>query len=369
MAPPVTEELESVPPKPTVCIAMIVKNEAAIIERCLDSALPLADRWLIIDTGSTDDTCALIERKLSDLPGELLRSKWRDFGTNRSELMREARNAADWLLLLDADFVVEHDPGWDQELQRTDVDSFLVDVTEDEVGHYLMPSLVRGRRPWYFEGVTHESITSDTPGRREFIASLRIRHLADGNSRADRLVRDRTLLMQDLLANPDNPRSVFDLAQTLRDLGETTRAIGLYRRRVRMGGPVEEEFYAQYQIGILLMEQSWPQAVPALLKAYSLSPNRAEPLYHLARGYRRRAMYPLAHLFAQAGMAIAAPDDGLFVESYVYDWGLRFERSVAAWYVDRRGECYADSIILRDRPVPEPWLASVKSNLALFETG
>lgn len=55
----------------TICLTMIVKDEAAVIERCLESALPLIDRYLIVDTGSTDNT---------KIPGRFLSRPWRSFG-------------------------------------------------------------------------------------------------------------------------------------------------------------------------------------------------------------------------------------------------------------------------------------------------
>jgi hypothetical protein len=37
--------------KQSVCLNMIVKNEADVIRRCLDSVRPIIDRWVIVDTG------------------------------------------------------------------------------------------------------------------------------------------------------------------------------------------------------------------------------------------------------------------------------------------------------------------------------
>ena len=37
-----------------ICLTMIVKDEAKIIERCLSSVLDYIDYWIICDTGSTD---------------------------------------------------------------------------------------------------------------------------------------------------------------------------------------------------------------------------------------------------------------------------------------------------------------------------
>ena len=40
----------------TISLCMIVKNEEAILARCLDSIADLMDEIIIVDTGSTDRT-------------------------------------------------------------------------------------------------------------------------------------------------------------------------------------------------------------------------------------------------------------------------------------------------------------------------
>lgn len=50
----------------TISLCMIVKNEEAILERCLDSIKDLMDEIIIVDTGSTDNTRA-IALKYTDL--------------------------------------------------------------------------------------------------------------------------------------------------------------------------------------------------------------------------------------------------------------------------------------------------------------
>lgn len=40
----------------SISLCMIVKNEEAILERCLDSLEGLMDEIIIVDTGSTDNT-------------------------------------------------------------------------------------------------------------------------------------------------------------------------------------------------------------------------------------------------------------------------------------------------------------------------
>lgn len=55
----------------TISLCMIVKNEEAVLARCLDSVAPLMDEMIIVDTGSTDHTKEIARRytdKIFDFP-------------------------------------------------------------------------------------------------------------------------------------------------------------------------------------------------------------------------------------------------------------------------------------------------------------
>src|SRR5580692_5161489 len=97
----------------SICLNMIVKNEASVTRRCLDSVRPFVSSWAIVDTGSTDGTQDVIRAHLRDLPGELFERPWRDFGTNRSEAIELARARADYLIIIDADEVLEAAPAFE----------------------------------------------------------------------------------------------------------------------------------------------------------------------------------------------------------------------------------------------------------------
>ena len=86
---------------PTWSLCMIVKNEEAVLERCLNSAAALADEIVIVDTGSTDDTKEIAGRftdRIYDFP-------WRDdFAAARNFSFSKAEG--DYLMWLDADDVL-----------------------------------------------------------------------------------------------------------------------------------------------------------------------------------------------------------------------------------------------------------------------
>ena len=107
---------------PTVCLNMIVKNEAKVITRMLQSVLPMIDSYCICDTGSTDNTTALIETfmRQHSVPGMILHEPFRDFGHTRSFALQAAAEHmdADYLLLLDADMILQYPGGVDSTTDR-----------------------------------------------------------------------------------------------------------------------------------------------------------------------------------------------------------------------------------------------------------
>jgi glycosyltransferase involved in cell wall biosynthesis len=320
--------------RPHVRLAMIVRNEAAIIDRVLSSALPVIDSWRIIDTGSTDDTRAIIASTLSAVPGELRESEWVDFGHNRSELVAWAAEGANWLLLLDADMTIETDDDLLDQLLTITADAALVPINSGV--SYRMPYLVRGDRPWHYAGRTHEHLSSTEPYKTEWFDGLRITHLGDGSSHEVKLERDLELLGLDLLEAPDSTRTVFYLAQTYRDAGERELALEHYRRRASMGGWDEEVFWSLYQAALLEEALESPTATDAFLAAWDARPERAEPLYRLARRHRLLRRHYAAWLFASAATALEQPDDTLFVDAEVYRWAAAFERADAGWRLGHR---------------------------------
>lgn len=345
-------------PAPTICLCMIVKDEAKVIERCLASVRDLVDTWVISDTGSTDGTQELIRRALAGVPGELHQDPWVDFGHNRTRNIRRARGRADYLLLIDADMVVRQEGA----LPPLTADSYLLRHAADL--EYRIKRLVRGTVDWRYEGATHEYLTTDQPERAADLDALVIEHFADGGSRSDKFERDARLLRADLERDPGNARAVFYLAQTMRDLGSTEEAVELYRRRAQMGGWAEEVYYALLQVGVLTAELGdWPTAMDALLQAWESRPQRLEACYELSSRLRKLGRYRAAHAFAGAGLDAGMPRDWLFTQPWVYRWGLLFEYSITSYWVgDPQGSLAACDRLLALTDLPPVYREQTLAN-------
>ncbi len=342
----------------TIGLCMIVRNEEAVIERCLESVSGLIDSWVICDTGSTDGTPERVRSALAGLPGELHQTPWVDFGHNRSELMELAYGSADYLLLVDADMTIRVRA----QFRELSEDAYMLRETGQL--DFGVLRVVRGDRRWWYEGATHEYIATDGRFGQGQLDELLVEHHADGFARRDKLIRDVGLLKRDLARDPNDPRSTFYLAQTYRDLGKPELAIQHYRRRVQLGGWDEEVFYANFQQGALLAEEDLLAAEPVLLEAWERRPTRAEPLHALARAHSRNGNFAVAHMFASRGLEIPYPSDVLFIHRWVYEWGLRLEQAVAAAGLGRREEARAGlEELLRDEDLPRHVEQHVRSSL------
>lgn len=316
----------------TIALCMIVRDESAVVRRCIDSVWDLIDTWVIVDTGSDDGTQDVVRSALEGVPGWLHERPWRDFGHNRTELLELARGTADYLLLLDADMTVNrHGP-----VPELKADAYLL-AHEGDLA-YSVPRVVRGDLAWRFVGATHEYLSSDRRFDPCPLDVLTVEHHADGGSRSNKLTRDLALLEQQLVEAPDDPRTVFYLAQTTRELGDLRRAEDLYRRRVELGGWDEEVFYAALMRGTLAADRDWRTGRDLLADAWERRPWRSEPLYEIATRARSRGDFEAADWATEVGIQIVQPDDLLFVHRWVYDWGMRLERAVVCARLGRLDE-------------------------------
>lgn len=134
---------------------MIVKDENPIIRRCLSSVKSLVDRWVIVDTGSTDGTREAIAECLDGIPGELHRRTWINFEHNRTEALRLAKSKGDYLLLIDADERLEGSLS-----PAFDCDAYSISVHLPDGSACQRPFLINNHLDWTYKGVLYEHLES-----------------------------------------------------------------------------------------------------------------------------------------------------------------------------------------------------------------
>lgn len=348
----------------TVCLNMIVKDEASVIERCLASVKPFVTHWVIVDTGSTDGTQDIVRRFMADLPGELHERPWRNFGHNRNEALELARNKASYLLMMDADNSFHAPPLWRWPALKAP--GYYLRMVLDGT-HYQQCLLISTALPWRWEGVLHEYLTAGEHPPLGTLEGAWVQARREGARSRDPLTfhKDAALLEDALRQEPGNTRYAFYLAQSWRDAGEPERARRAYLARAAMGGWAEEVWFSLYQAAALAERLQHPAAEvqAAYVAAYQYRPARVEPLVALARWHNRHKEWAMAQLYARAAMDLPRPDDLLFLDEGAYRWGAIDEAAVAAYWLGNYFESLRLSMrLLNEGLLPEQERTRVQTN-------
>jgi len=324
---------------------MIVKNEAHIILEGLNSIFPLIDTYVIVDTGSNDNTKEVIKTFFDSkgISGFIYDSEWKDFGTNRSEALKLCDGKMDYAIVLDADDLINF-PRHGKEVltQILDVEkpnALMILIHLNDLRYYRT-QIFKMNDDWKYVGVLHEYATNDKGGVNKIMKLPEFffmtgRCLGNRSNCDDKMKRDASILLKGLEKEPNNDRYVFYLAQSYRDDGNTEKAIEYYKKRVGMGGWSEEVYFSAYQIARCYVTQKnlieaeyWAQ------KATQIRPERAEALYTIARAFRESNDFYKAYHYIEMGRKIEYPkDDVLFVEKFPYEGGFEYEASIVEYYI------------------------------------
>jgi glycosyltransferase involved in cell wall biosynthesis len=334
---------------PTVALTMIAKNEAAVITRALDSVRPIIDYGLVCDTGSSDGTQHIVAdwMRANRIAGKIISQPWRNFGYNRSYVLAQLRNLSeiDYALILDADDVlkIEGDPAAIK--QGLTSDAYAIPIRHGNLAH-RRAHLCSNHKPFRFRGVIHEFLHCDEPFQQGALDKLSISIIGGGVRGRDREVyrHDAELLERAIADGTDEdlkPRYTFYLAQSWRDCGEREKALAVYLQRASMPGWIEEAYVALLNAARLTarLERPVVETLDLWKRAIALVPTRAEAYHGAAAVCRRNGCQHEALAFARRGLGRRQPE-GLFIEPWVYGWGLLDEYAIAAYWAGLPAESW-----------------------------
>lgn len=325
-------------------LSMIVKDEGATIARTLRSVKPFIDRWVILDTGSTDDTREVIRQEMAGVPGELYERPFIDFSTTRNEALELAGTATEFVMWLDADDELENGKalraflGRERGARGPDREAYYVRMRMNIA--FDSARIVRASAGWRFCGVVHEVLTHpDRPPPVHRVPDVIIQHHPDANAierSRKRWERDVGLLEKALADKPTDTRTAFYLANTLFWLERYEEAEKAFIRRISMGGWREEIFESRMTLAKIAAAQhrSWLEVQSKYLDAHCFAPHRAEPLYAIAVHHEALKQHALTFLFARRGYELPFPkQDTLFVDEDVYTWKMADLVASSAYWI------------------------------------
>lgn len=331
-------ELSDSQSHPTLCLNMIVKNESKIITRLFDSVLPIIDCYCICDTGSTDNTVELIKEYFQErgVPGKVVIEPFKNFCHNRSFSLHACKGMSDYVLLLDADMILDI-RSFDKNILRS-ADAFQV-LQGNESFYYQNLRIVRNTGLFKYVGVTHEYVDCPPNTKTNILSKdvLFIKDIGDGGCKSDKFERDIRLLLQGIKDEPTNGRYYFYLANSYMNSGKYDEAITYYKKRIEIGGWFEEVWYSYYSMGMCNKHKGdYAQALWCWLEGYDFYSERLEGLYEILHYYRCNSKHKLGLVIYNMCKKILEKnlnrDQHLFLHNDVYTHLIYYEYSIIAAY-------------------------------------
>lgn len=251
----------------TVSLCMIVKNEEAVLARCLRSAAPAVDEIVVVDTGSRDATKE-IARRFTDRVYEF---DWiDDFAAARNFSFSKA--SMDYCLWLDADDVLEDPLGLAALKESLNCDVVMMPYDAGGLTYYR-ERLIRREAGLRWEGAVHEVIPLQG---RILYSDLAVLHCKVGPGDPDRNLQiyEKQLAAGAVLS----PRDRFYYARELLYHDRDEEAIPLLRQLVETGeGWLENRLEACRLLADRYRRAGLPQkALETLLGSLAWDVPRAE---------------------------------------------------------------------------------------------
>ena len=135
---------------------MIVKDEAMSIRNVLEAAKPHIDGATILDTGSTDDTIALVHESLDGIPHTVIQGQFEGYATSRNAVMKldaAREDAAEFQLMLSGDEFLAGDEGALREqleaVRESNIDCFRLRLLLDDTT-IMTPRIFRTGSAWQY---------------------------------------------------------------------------------------------------------------------------------------------------------------------------------------------------------------------------
>ncbi len=234
--------------------------------------------------------------------------------------------------------------------------------------------IIRNNPECKYWGVTHEYVELPICATIDHIdrSILFINDIGDGGSKANKYHRDIELLKKGLETTHNNPRYLFYLANSYRDSKQYDLAIETYKKRIDVGGWIQETWHSYYSIGNCYMYLKQPaNAVYYWLEAYHHMPRRIENLYKIVNHYRCEGKNDLAMIFYEIADKVRLQKnytDALFLETDVYEYKLDYEFSIIGYYCNQTNDSMILSSmkILNNANVAEDLQKSVLKNYKFY---
>jgi len=355
----------------SVCSVSIVKNEEHIILRMLNNLSKYVDEFIIVDTGSTDNTIEIIKNfyKEKNIPGRVFQRKWKNFGYNKTQALQLAEkfSKCDYLLFMDADNTIE---GKFKLPPKLDADAYMLKQGHDFEKHFWRTQMFKKGLGWEYVGVLHEYPHSSNSKKVDRIeGSYFCKETHEGARNKNywaKYERDVFILLEGLKDEPNNSRYMYYLGQSYKCLYQNKLAAKWYLRCSEKTNWDEEKYHSLYSAGkCYLYDGDIEKAKKYLIQAYVYRPTRIESIYTLMRHFWDKKEYEEAYVYGKLIENVPLnTNDVLFVEQDIHTWKYNDDMSIVCYNLGLTEE--GKNHILRIKQYPFNQEERIKNNLKYF---
>lgn len=330
-----------------IALVMMVKDEEPFILKTLKSVSSVIDIFIILDTGSTDNTVSVIQKYCSDNNKilYLYESPFVDFSTSRNLLLSYCEKInVQYLLLLDCSDCIQNITKNTFE-NLTESGYFVTQKWKTDKStliHFKTIRIIQNKCGWKYYGSVHEYIHNDKLNIDnikcyENLTVFQDRSVEGGYEKSlKRFQRDKELLLKEY-NDSKTPRTTFYLGQTFQCLGQMEHALDMYKERIEFDDDFQEERYESCKrIGDILKEVGrYDESNMYYLKSIEIQ-ERVEPLLCLCEYYISKHAWWLAYTFLKMACMLPYPQDCvLSVDINDYDYKRWHMLGMVAFYVDQ----------------------------------
>lgn len=307
-----------------ITLAMIVRDEAGFLARCLTSVQGAVEAMVVVDTGSEDETPDIARR----FGATVITYTWhQDFAEARNVALEAVRTP--WVLVLDADeeLVKDDIPRLREAVDHPFADAYNLRVVSladrsENISEALVTRLFRADPRIRFTGAIHEQIIPNVTAAGLSLNVLNVRILHFGYLGAvmqarGKVERNLGILKASVRRNPKDAYLRWQLAQTQMQARNPAQALEETRQALRLIAPTAplRPLFQLTLAKIYWMQKDHRRAYRALREGLTLFPDYTDFVYTEGLVAMDEKDYPRAEAAFLKAVAMGEPSGFLQTET------------------------------------------------------
>jgi tetratricopeptide (TPR) repeat protein len=296
--------------KIAACLIVKDDSEVEILKRCVGSFIKHVDGVFITATHSDNKK---IQKFCKDVGAHYSYFEWcNDFSKARNFNFSQVPSEYEWQFWVDSDDVVQGSETFQDAIKLAEANNikaifarYLYQVELDEKGkikniliEHLRERLIRNDGTFEWVAPIHETLIEKIPSGKTDFNGFAVVHLIDQKNMEASMWRNISILEQNCMDNPTDPRPVYYLAKAYFDTrikeilydpigeGMDSLTVELIKQYLDLSGWAEERAQAWEYLSMIYRERNqFKEAIMALLNALKEDPKFTSVYIQLALSY------------------------------------------------------------------------------------